>query len=202
MSEDQTTQTAIDATNAPAQQGATDTASARTTDTGDNLDSLLKEFETQQAPASETTQPARTEQQAGTATNTPQAQDPVAREYIFRLDMEKTIKNVRGDLDAEYFDDSFVESWIDGQARKDPRLATAWTNRHSQPKQFEKVVGQLGREFAKKYGKLPDKAATEDREAVTHAVRGASQRAPEGQAPNFSSMSHNEFAAAKAKMFG
>ncbi len=38
--------------------------------------------------------------------------------------MNETIKKVRGDLPAEIFDEPFVEAWINGQATKDPRLAT------------------------------------------------------------------------------
>ena len=30
------------------------------------------------------------------------------------------------EIDPEFFDDTFVESWMDAQARQDPRLADAW----------------------------------------------------------------------------
>lgn len=206
MSEDQSKQPVTDQTKTPVTPGAEGAADARNDD-GDDLDTLLASFDDQTKPKPKSgsdaaTTPAR-EQPAGTVTHEPQqTTDPVAREYIFRQDMDKTIKNVRGDLDAEFFDDTFVESWIDAQARQDPRLHQAWLNRQANPKQFQKVVETLGRNFSKKYGKLPDKGATEDREAVSNAVRGASTRAPEGQAPDFSRMSNNEFAAAKDRMFG
>jgi hypothetical protein len=60
----------------------------------------------------------------------------------------------------------------------------------------------LGKSFAKKFSKMPDKQATEDRETVAAAVRGASTRAPEGKAPNFAAMSDNDFQAEKDKLFG
>lgn len=206
MSEANTEQPVTDQTKTPAAPGAEGAADARNND-GDDLDTLLASFDDQTKPKPKSgsdaaTAPAR-EQQSGTATHDPQqTHDPVAREYIFRQDMDKTIKNVRGDLDAEFFDDTFVESWIDAQARQDPRLHQAWLNRQANPKQFQKVVETLGRNFAKKYSKLPDKGVTEDREAVSNAVRGASTKAPEGKAPDYSRLSNNEFQAEKDRLFG
>ena len=95
-----------------------------------------------------------------------------------------------------------MEAWLDAQARSDPRLAAAWSQRHANPKQFQKVVTGLSQSFAKKYGKLPDKQATEDREAVTAAVRGASTRAPEGKAPDYSGKSDAEFREDVRKNYG
>jgi len=194
------TQTAVDAeTNAPAEPAAAVT-DARTD--GDDLDKLLAEYdESKPKPDAASTQP---EQNAGTDTSKPQPDPAIAQvqQFIFRQDMNKTIGSVRGDLPADFFDDQFVESWINARAGEDPRLGQAWLNRHTNPKQFEKVVSGLGREFAKKYGKFPDKGATEDREAVTAAVRGASTRAPEAPPPDMGRMSDAEFQAAKDRMFG
>lgn len=201
---DTTTQTAVDETKAAAPPAAAGAQDAQ--QDGDSLDALLKEYDQTAGapPAAAATQP---EQKTGTDTTTTQkpATDPAVAEvqrYIFRQDMDKTVKAVRGELPADYFDDPFVKAWIDSRAEEDPRLAQAWVNRHANPKQFEKVVGTLGREFSKKYGKLPDRAATEDRDAVTAAVRGASTKAPEGQAPNFSSLTDQQFAAEKDRLFG
>lgn len=202
---DTTTQTAVDATQAAASPAAAAGQDAQ--QDGDDLDKLLSEYETgtQQTPAAAASpQPgqtagaddlkALTEQVKGLLTENQNAK--------FRRDMDATLKNIRGELDSEFFDDAFVESWIDAQARKDPRLSTAWNERDGNPRQFQKVVGQLSRDFAKKYGKLPDKAATEDREAVTAAVRGASTKVPEGQPPNYASMTDAELAREKDKLFG
>lgn len=198
---DQTTQTAVDETKAPAVQGAEVVQDARTD--GDDLDTLLKEYDQTAAPAAaaKSAQP----EQTGTDTTARPAPDPEIAEvkrYIFKQDMDKTVKSVRGDLDADYFDDSMVKAWIEAQAEADPRLGMAWANRHSNPKQFEKVVDSLGRTFNKKYGKLPDRQATDDRDAVTAAVRGASTRVPAGQAPDYSRMTDREFEAEKEKLLG
>lgn len=203
MSE-QTTQTVTE-TNPPAQPGGAAPADARTN--GDDLDSLLASYDGQQTE--KPTPPAKPET---TGDGTPdlkalteQVQGLLSetQRQTFQRDMAETVKAVRGNLDAEIFDDQIVEAWMDAQARNDPRLNQAWLDRHKNPKQFQKVVEGLGRAFEKKYGKaLVDKGATEDRAAVASAVRGASTQAPEGKAPNFSAMSDREFEAEKAKYMG
>lgn len=203
MSEEQTTQTAVDTTKTPAEPGVA--ADGARTD-GDDLDKLLSEFDsgtTRPAP-----EPAKPEQMGAADPDFKAAKDEVltARDEIrqerFKKDMQATVAEVRGDMPADFFDDRFVQAWIDTRAQDDPRLSQAWVNRHSNPQQFKRVVSALGKEFSKKYGKLPDKQATEDRDAVTAAVRGASTRAPEGKAPDMSRMSPQEFQAEKDRLFG
>lgn len=108
-------------------------------------------------------------------------------------DMNKVIKGIRGDLDAELYDDGIVDGWVRKQAKENPKLDIAWSQRHADPKQFEKVVATLGRKFHKKFSSLPDKQATEDKEAVTAAVRGSSTKAPENKPTNYSRLSDAEY---------
>lgn len=202
MSEDQTTQAVVDETKAPAVPGA-EATSART---DDDLDTLLAQYdETQTTRTSEPAQPA-TAAPAANDVKDASAEVLAARDEIrtekFQRDMNATISDVRGNLPADLYDDDFVQSWIDAQAKKDARLATAWVNRNADPKKFGQVKAALGKEFAKRYGRIPDKQATEDREAVTAAVRGASTPAPSGKAPDYSKMTDAQFAAEKAKAFG
>lgn len=191
MSEEQTTQAAVDETKVAAQP-ATEATGAQESD---DLDSILKEFDDAKPVPSEPAKPATA---APAADDTKVASDTILSEaqFIrnerFKKDMNETIKEVRGDLPDSFFDNDFVQSWIDAQAAKDPRLGQAWAKRHDNPANFAKVKAALGKEFAKKYSKLPDAQATEDREAVTAAVRGASTRAPEGKVPDFSRMSNRE----------
>jgi hypothetical protein len=199
MSEE-TTQAVVD----DAAAGAVPPAQApNARDEGDDLDKLLSQYDQQtQSHAAPPTQP---EPKAGPAGDPKTQTDPVVTALanrLFKQDMNETIKQVRGNLDPAFFDEPFVKAWIDGQATQDPRLTKAWLERDSNPKQFQKVVDQLGRNFAKKYGKLPDRNATEDREAVTAAVRGASTKAPEGKAPDFAGMSNVEYREAHKKEYG
>jgi hypothetical protein len=116
--------------------------------------------------------------------------------------MSETVKKVRGDLDPDVFSDTLVKAYINARADEDPRLAKAWVDRHANPKAFNRVVEQIGREFRQKLSKLPDKQATEDREAVTAAVRGASTPASPASSPDFGRMSDAEFLKEKDRMFG
>lgn len=196
MSEEQDTQTVVDDTKAPAQQGATDTVDARTND-GDELDKLLAEFE---AGGSDDKPSKSAKPDTKTDTNELDALrrkvddlEGALREDKVGADLKASIKEVRGDLDADHFDDDFMIAFLDGQARKDPRLREAFAQRNANPKQWGRVLTTLGKQFAGKYGKMPDRQATEDREAVAAAVRGASTKAPEGKAPDFGRMSDGEY---------
>lgn len=201
MSEDQTTQAAVDETKAPAQPGA-EVTSARA---DDDLDTLLAEFDGSKTSSPEPAKPA-TAAPAADDVNDASAEVLRARDEIrqdrFKRDMNDTIDKVRGDLPADFYDNTFMQAWIDAKASSDPRLATAWVQRNENPQKFKQVIGALGKEFAKKYGKLPDRQATEDREAVTAAVRGSSTRAPEGKAPDYAAMTPGDFQAEKDRMFG
>lgn len=199
MSED-TQQAVVEKPNVAAQP-ATEATSAR--DTTDDLDSLLNEFQDKPTLADKPQPELKTETDKSTKTDDGAfAALEQVQSFIFRQDMQKTIATVRGELDPETFDEPLVEAWIDAQARQDPRLKTAWVNRHASPKQFERVVQGLARNFAKKFSRLPDRNATEDRAAVTAAVRGASTKAPEGKAPDFKEMSDAEFNESVKKEYG
>lgn len=195
MSEEATTQPVVDDTKAPAQPGAAENNAPEKTD---DLDTLLDQFKPAETRAPDTPKPEQTgaeHDQKAASSEVLQARDEIRRDR-FERDMKATIDDVRGDLP---FDDDFMRAWIDSRAAKDSRLADAWVNRASNPAAFKKVVSALGREFAK-YGKVPDKNATDDREAVTAAVRGASTKAPEGKAPDYSRMSDAELAKEKERL--
>lgn len=141
----------------------------------DDLDALLKQFdETKPEPKPE----PKPDEITPDAIKRLEGLERMIAEERYRKDMAETLKVVRGDLDPEIFDDTLVEAWIDTQARNDPRLSRAWQERYSNPKHFAKVREQLGKAFAAKFSKLPDKQATEDRETVAAAIRGASTKAP------------------------
>lgn len=180
----------------------TEVKDAQADDT-DDLDKLLAEYEKSAGSDDTSSKPGESGE----------AQDQDLRKEIESLrndfarmstqeDLSKAVKAVRGDLDPEAFDDKFMELWLDRQAIEDPRLQQAWANRQNNPKQFEKVLSSLNKNFTKKFGSLPSKEMTDDREAVAQAVRGASTKAPEGKAPEYGSKSDQEFAADVEKTYG
>lgn len=203
MSEEQNQQAVADTPNAGAQPPATG-ADAR--DQGDEYDALLSQFDATQTPKAE---PKPTPEQAkGTAPIDKQSLKAEIRAEIdadnqFKADVDRTIKAIRGDIDPEIADDVFVRAYLDAAAEADPRLAQAFRERHAKPKEFAKITEQLGKKFASKFSKLPNREATEDREAVTEAiVRGSQQQAPEAKAPDFSRMTDREFSETAEKKFG
>ena len=185
------------------QDTAADSAQGKTED---DLDVLLNDpaFKEQPAKVATETQPelkTGTDQVKDASAEVLAARDEIRQER-FHKDMNDTIEKVRGNLDSGFFDKPFVKAWIDARATDDPRLAQAWVKRHQNPQEFNRVVGALSREFAKKYGRLPDKQVTEDTEAVAAAVRGASNKVPEGKAPDFSKMSDAELNAHTRQNYG
>lgn len=109
---------------------------------------------------------------------------------------------IRGDLDAEVFDDDFVISWLDSRAKKDPRVRSAWMNRGSNPSAFGKVVKEMGKQFQSITSKLPNQEVTEDRDAMEAAVRSASTKTAEIEQPNFQAMSDAEIQQWKRQQTG
>jgi len=120
----------------------------------------------------------------------------------FQTDLNKAVERVRGDLDPDVFDDLFVESYLDAQAKRNEKFAGLWANRHQNPRQFEAALDAAKRDLAKKAAKLPDAQATEDKEAVTAAVTGATDKAPEAPAPDLSGMSDAELREFTKKEYG
>lgn len=164
--------------------------------TDDSLESLLAQYD--EKTKAVTTPEPRTETQPDIKALTDEVETlkgAVAgvTQVKFKQDMDATIKSIRGDLDPSVFDDGLVEAWLDSQARSDPRLQRAWLQRDNDPKQFERIRGELGKAFHKKFSRLPDPNATEDRAIVAAAVRGASTKAPDDKPPNYSSLSNTEY---------
>ncbi len=186
MSED-TKQPVVDETQASAKPDAT-VDSAR--NDGADLDTLLAQYEAE-TKKPDPVSPPETQQQPPIQ----QQVDPNVARLVSRFDREdlqKLVKEVRGDNPD--FDDTIVEAFIDAMARRDNRLQRAWLEREANPKAFEQIARQLGKEFAKRTARKTDPQLTEDREAVAAAVRGAStQRAPESAPPAYGGMSNVDF---------
>lgn len=164
-----------------------------------DLDSILKQYEAD--TTSSTTSTASTTVPETTTTPDLKAIESRINEFEkraamdeYRKDMDGFIKNIRGELDAEIFDDTYVEAWVDAQARKDPRLTKAWLNRKTDPKSIEKIAKAMNKSFTDKFKNLPDRQITSDTEAVVAAVRGASTKTPGQDKPaDFKKMSDRDF---------
>lgn len=202
MSEDQNTQAVVDETKASAQPDVT-VDNARDQDA--DLDTLLKEFETSGAGATTQTQP---EQKTGADDETDVAKrlqelesrqkqwEAEQNEAKIKQEVDALVANIRGDSNVS---DRIIRGWIDQRARENPKLGDIYFR--GSAKERERLTATMAREFHKEFsGSSVDGRATEDREAVTAAVRGASTKAPEGKAPDYSKMTDAEFAKEKEKL--
>jgi len=185
---------------------------------GDDLEKLLAEFDDSDNPdpkamkEEKPSKPAKTEQKTETQNDlSSQVQklldmeEERRREEFqrqFDADMAKTVVAIRGEISDKLASDKFVRAWIEATAEENPKLTSAWVNRKKDQKAFGRIVEKLSRDFAAEFSKRPDPNATEDREVVSAAVRGASTKTPEDKAPNYTSMSDQEFAADVEKKFG
>lgn len=163
---------------------------------GDDLDDLLAEFDTGTAADDGTEPPVEAPAPAPAAP--PRYEIPPASKehenialhnWAMSVESERqharevqdtltAIRSVRGEMAAEMYPDSMIAGWLTEQAQANPAVQAAWQNRGADPKTFQRTLDRLGRDFQKTFGVLPDANATEDRAAVTAAVRGASKAAP------------------------
>jgi hypothetical protein len=109
-------------------------------------------------------------------------------------DLQKTVAEVRGDLDPALFSDPLVTAWIDAQARDRGQLQQLWLNRMNNPNALRIAVKQLTKDFAKEMHTASiDEGATEDRNAVVHAMRGASSRIPEEGPVKYGQLTNDDY---------
>lgn len=152
-----------------------------------SLDELLSQFETE--VNSEVKQPETKAEPIEDLRNEIKSMREERQNEAFRNDMDSLVETVKGDAEV---DETFVEAWIDAEARKDQRLANAWAQRRNDPRAFKQVQAQLTKKFASAFPSKVDQDATADKEAVTAAMTGTG-KAPETPPPDFSAMNNAEF---------
>lgn len=143
---------------------------------GDDLDTLLSEFE--QATGQQVEQPSTNTESKTVDTETivKQVRSQMEAEQRFEKDMGQAIKIVKGDLPVK---ERAVRGWLEAYALENESFRNAWQNRHSNPARFNKVLEKLKPLYAEDVGANVDKSATETHEAVAAAVRSASNSTPE-----------------------
>lgn len=186
----------------------------------EDLDALLAQYDESVKPADAAAQPAA----ANPASEQTQENDLTARirslvehqERQRQLDeaneakrqseaikqaVDDAAKVVRGDLPDDVASDRLARAWLKDAADNDPRIQAAFKDREKNPEGWNKILTSLSREFAKEM-KRPDQAATEDREAVTAAVRGASSNAPAVKEPDVAHASDSDLRKQTQEKYG
>lgn len=176
------------------------TADSDAAQEGDGLDELLREFDERRAAQTKPeqnqnidTEPKGQEPQldvAALATLERRLNEQEAREH--RRELEKVFTGLTDGVQADEVD---AEAYLNARALRDPRLNQAYQDRNSNPQRWNKVFGELKKDFQKRYGKKVDKQVTESREAVASAVRSASTAAPQKEfsAKEITTMSKQEW---------
>lgn len=106
---------------------------------------------------------------------------------------------------APWLPPEMARAWLLNEVATDGDLQQAWNERHASPEHAMRAERQVNRALRKlhNYAKsLPDPKATNDRELVTAAVRGAAVKPPPERAPDYKSMTDAEFAKELKQKYG
>ena len=186
----ETTQPVVDA-----EATAKPVAEANTNGAGDDLDTLLSQFETE-TKAAPSPAPVAAPQQP-TVPPVDESRIRHIEERFLKEDIDKAVSNIFGDSKVNK---RVAMGWLDQVAREKPAVANAFLNQHKDPETWKKIERSLAKEAEKDFNTDIDTNATVDVAAVSAAVRGASTKAPSEQAPNYASMSTQELRAEMIKL--
>lgn len=176
-----------------------DESMTSSTETGasDNLDALLSEFE-----STADSQNGKAEGEQTDWAKRVEALENEIQNERYQKEITDVASQIRGDSDHPLLDDSFVISYLEGQARNDPRIASAWAKRHDNPDAFNKVINKLGDQLREKVGKSPNEKLTENREALESAVRASSTSTQQSSEVDWGRLSDADFYKEKMKLMG
>lgn len=121
------------------------------------------------------------------------------RQLAFERDQKDAavaFETIRGNLPADLFSNEMLDSWITGQAVRDPAIQAAWQNRAADPKAYQRTLNKLASEFGEKFRRFQPEAEV-DHAAVAQAVRDSGGKIPAEAPPDFGRMSDAEIHAWK-----
>lgn len=123
-----------------------------------------------------------------------------------QADFKMILDMAEGELEGLPVPDDFAKRYLVAEYQLNPELKDAWDHRRDSREHDQRASHLLRKEFKKMREaarRIPDQQATEDRAAVTAAVRGSSRYAPElPPPPNFRRMTDSQFAQEKDRLFG
>ena len=124
---------------------------------------------------------------------------------VERADFESIVRDAEASVADQLPPDDYVRRYLIAEAQTNAGLAQAWQNRRAGDdgaKAFQQEINKTVRAMTKSLARRPDPQATQEREAVADAVRGASHKAPEGKPLNVSRKSNQEYRAFVEEEFG
>lgn len=96
-------------------------------------------------------------------------------------DFEEVVAEASEALEGLPVAEDYAKRWFLAEVQLNPMLRETWEHRRDSPELQRRAVQILHREIrrmVKEVGRIPDPSATEDRAAVTAAVRGADRAPP------------------------
>jgi len=175
------------------------------------IDDLMAEYEAA-VPSAKPSKPASQAAKASGASQDEGSTDPrigalidvVRAQQLERLqaredaDARKVMSDAKQAI-AEFagkVPEDFAERWLMSEYQLNPRLSTAWSQRHESQAALaraERAVERALKDLHRAVQNVPEAKATADQEAVTAALRGASGSQPSGAAPDYGRMTDGEF---------
>jgi hypothetical protein len=166
-----------------------------------DLDSLLAQFEVE-PPEQEVAAPKLSPDDVRSAVQYAKSeQERRAKEGTDKAISEavKTVKEELGDLPV-HLSDRAARGLLEAYAAENPKFTQAFMHRQKNPEAWNKALRAVGKEFRSDFAPV-DRNATDDREAITSAVRAASTPAQRSaDQPNWHQMSDAEFNRRKREM--
>ena len=157
---------------------ANDAGNDTPVESGDALESLLSEYE-------EATQPTQAEQQQTNDSNElldllkkreerDVENEAKEAEKTVETDIASAVESVQGHLEGGpvKLSNEAIDDMLNGLARRDPRFAKAFTDRHQNPQAWSRILKSAAKKISENNSIDPN--LTEDREAVANAVKSAS----------------------------
>ncbi len=178
-----------------------DEPAGNTTDSEQDIDALLAEFDEKVEPAP-VAEPKTETPNDDTRILTDYARTAMARD--FESAVMETVKSMKGrDENLTHLDDDVLRDLLEVRASRDKRIADAWNSRDQKKGAWEAIEKSLAKEFGAKLGARPDPQLTNDREAARASTRGMSTTEPSGTPVSgaaIANMSDREFREMKAKL--
>jgi hypothetical protein len=121
-----------------------------------------------------------------------------------RADFDKVVAEI--DAELKEFPDlpaNFSRDWLMARGLDDPKLRDAFDGRRQFPRIWARAKQDAAAQLYKLARERPDRQLSEDRLAVSAAVRGASSsHAPAEPEPDLSNMNNGEFRSYMARKYG
>lgn len=151
-----------------------------------DLDSLLKEWETEGQSSSQVVQ----SNDVDTKTKLDTMYNYIAEQQRSQdqAEVQKLVETVKGELPIPA---DYVKAILEHKAASDPRISQAWMDREKSPEKWEKIVNAVKSEIHGNFKSLPDASVSKAREKVAAVIQGA--QTTETTTKSYGQMSDAEF---------